>query len=244
MIAWGPARTISPSPARRSPPHRPRSVPRMPATRLPIIGYPLARTALEGVLRTALAEAGSPIEIEQREARPHQLADALREVRDGEDFAGALIASPHKEKAPQLSDWLSDDARHERRGQRPGPHRRAAARLQLRPRRGARRADLDPATREGPMAAQRGRPRRRRRRASGRGGAHRRGLPARRRLQPPPSSRGGAGQPLRSGGTPHGAPGAALARRDHRGRAGSGRGARSTPAASASRRASHRSPRS
>jgi shikimate dehydrogenase len=33
------------------------------------------------------------------------------EVRDGEDFAGALIASPHKEKAPQLSDWLSDDSR-------------------------------------------------------------------------------------------------------------------------------------
>ena len=83
----------------------------MPATRLPIIGYPLARTALEGVLRTALAEAGSPIEIEQREARPHQLAGALKEVRDGDEFAGALIASPHKEKAPQLSDWLSDDAR-------------------------------------------------------------------------------------------------------------------------------------
>ena len=61
----------------------------MPATRLPIIGYPLARTALEGVLRTALAEAGSPIQIEQREARPHQLADALKEVRDGEGFAGA-----------------------------------------------------------------------------------------------------------------------------------------------------------
>ena len=88
-----------------------RSVPRMPATRLPIIGYPLARTALEGVLRTALEEAGSPIQIEQREARPHQLADALKEVRDGDDFAGALIASPHKEKAPPLSDWLSDDAR-------------------------------------------------------------------------------------------------------------------------------------
>ena len=29
----------------------------------------------------------------------------------GDDFVGALIASPHKEKAPPLSDWLSDDAR-------------------------------------------------------------------------------------------------------------------------------------
>jgi shikimate dehydrogenase len=83
----------------------------MPATRLPIIGYPLAQTVLEGVLRRALSESGRPIEIEPREARPHQLADALNEVRSGDDFVGALIASPHKEKAPPLSDWLSDDAR-------------------------------------------------------------------------------------------------------------------------------------
>ncbi|HJP71668.1 MAG TPA: hypothetical protein VJ975_08100 [Candidatus Limnocylindria bacterium] len=83
----------------------------MPPTRLPIIGHPLAHSALEGVVRTALAEAGSPIQIEPWERRAHQLADALREVRAGDDFAGALIASPHKEKAPPLSDWLSDDAR-------------------------------------------------------------------------------------------------------------------------------------
>jgi shikimate dehydrogenase len=83
----------------------------MPATRLPIIGYPLAQTALEGVLRAALADAGSPIQIERWERRPHQLAEAINEVRAGDDFAGALIASPHKEKAPPLSDWLSDDAR-------------------------------------------------------------------------------------------------------------------------------------
>jgi shikimate dehydrogenase len=83
----------------------------MPPTRLPIIGHPLAQSALEGVLRTALADAGSPLEIERWERRPHQLADALAEVRDGEDFGGALIASPHKEKAAPLSDGLSDDAR-------------------------------------------------------------------------------------------------------------------------------------
>ena len=83
----------------------------MPATRLPIIGYPLTQTPHEGVLRAALAAVGSALETEAWERRPHQLADALREVRDGEDFAGALIASPHKEKAPPLSDALSDDAR-------------------------------------------------------------------------------------------------------------------------------------
>ena len=83
----------------------------MPATRLPIIGYPLPQTVLEGVLRRALVDAGSPIQLERREARPHLLADTLKEVRAGDDFVGALIASPHKEKAPPLSDWLSDDAR-------------------------------------------------------------------------------------------------------------------------------------
>jgi shikimate dehydrogenase len=83
----------------------------MPANRVPIIGYPLSQTALEGVLRRTLAEVGQPMELERLERRPHQLADALRGVREGEDYAGALIASPHKEKAPPLSDWLSEDAR-------------------------------------------------------------------------------------------------------------------------------------
>jgi shikimate dehydrogenase len=83
----------------------------MPPTRLPIIGYPLPHTVLEGVLRTALAELGSPLEIEAREVRAHQLADALRAAREDDEVAGILVASPHKEKAPPLSDALSDDAR-------------------------------------------------------------------------------------------------------------------------------------
>jgi shikimate dehydrogenase len=83
----------------------------MPPTRLPIIGYPLNPTPLEGVLLAALNEAGTGTALEHWERRPHQLADALGEVRDGEDFAGAIIASPHKEKVPPLTDALSDDAR-------------------------------------------------------------------------------------------------------------------------------------
>jgi shikimate dehydrogenase len=89
----------------------PKNVSEMPATRLPIIGHPLSQTALESVVRAALVEAGSGIEIERWERRPHELAAALKEVRGDDAFAGALIASPHKEKAPPLSDWLSDDAR-------------------------------------------------------------------------------------------------------------------------------------
>lgn len=83
----------------------------MPATRLPIIGYPLTDTPLEGVLRDALADMGAPLEIERWERRPHQLGDALREIRGDDAFAGVLVAPPHKEKAPPLSDALSDDAR-------------------------------------------------------------------------------------------------------------------------------------
>jgi shikimate dehydrogenase len=83
----------------------------MPATRLPIIAFPEHRTPLEAVLRAALDASGSGITIEHWERRPHQLAEALKEVRAGDEFAGALIASPHKEKAPPLSDALSDDAR-------------------------------------------------------------------------------------------------------------------------------------
>lgn len=83
----------------------------MPASRLPIIGHPLSDSVLTGTLDAAFAAVGSPIRIERWERRPHELADALREIRAADDIAGALIASPHKEKAPQLSDWLSDDAR-------------------------------------------------------------------------------------------------------------------------------------
>ncbi|MGZ8475741.1 MAG: shikimate dehydrogenase family protein, partial [Candidatus Limnocylindria bacterium] len=83
----------------------------MPATRLPIIGYPVAQTPLEGVLRAAFQELGAGLVIEPLERRAHQLAEALEQVRADEAFAGALIAAPHKEKASQLCDALSDDAR-------------------------------------------------------------------------------------------------------------------------------------
>lgn len=83
----------------------------MPSLLVPIIGYPLSDGLVERALRRACASEGHEIQIERWERRPHQLADALAELRAGDAYAGALIASPHKEKAPPLSDWLSDDAR-------------------------------------------------------------------------------------------------------------------------------------
>jgi shikimate dehydrogenase len=83
----------------------------MPPTRLPIIGHPLAQSPLEGVLRAGFHELGAGLAIEPLELRAHQLAEALGHVRGDEAFAGALIGAPHKEKASQLCDALSDDAR-------------------------------------------------------------------------------------------------------------------------------------
>lgn len=110
MIAWGPATDDADALAGPSPRIN-ASVSEMPASRLPIIGHPLGQTALEGILSAALANAATGIEIERWERRPHQLGDALDEIRAGDGFAGALIASPHKERAPAHADALSDDAR-------------------------------------------------------------------------------------------------------------------------------------
>jgi shikimate dehydrogenase len=82
----------------------------MPDTTLPIIGHPLAQTPLESVLLAALEASGASVQIERWERRPHQLADAVAAVR-AEPYIGALIASPHKEKAPALANALSDDAK-------------------------------------------------------------------------------------------------------------------------------------
>jgi shikimate dehydrogenase len=82
----------------------------MPDTTLPIIGYPLAQTPLEGVLRAGLEASGASVQIERWERRPHQLSDAVAAVRE-EPYVGALIGSPHKEKAPAFANALSDDAR-------------------------------------------------------------------------------------------------------------------------------------
>ena len=83
----------------------------MPATRLPIIGLP----ALPDAPRRGAARRAGCRRIARRDralgAPTAPAGRCLREVREGEDFAGALIASPHKEKAPPLSDALSDDAR-------------------------------------------------------------------------------------------------------------------------------------
>jgi shikimate dehydrogenase len=78
--------------------------------RLPIIGYPLDQGPIESVLRAAFEATGVDIGLERWERKAHLLSDAITELHSDE-FAGALIASPHKEKAAALASVLSDDAR-------------------------------------------------------------------------------------------------------------------------------------
>ena len=78
--------------------------------RLPLIGQSFAHSAVEAVQRAAFEASAVEIEIEPWERKPHQLPDAIEALRDSA-FAGALIASPHKERTATLTDLLSDDAK-------------------------------------------------------------------------------------------------------------------------------------
>jgi shikimate dehydrogenase len=79
-------------------------------TRLLIIGSPVHPGPAEAVQRAALEAAGRPVEIERWERRAHQLSEALGEVVHA-DVVGAMIGSPHKEKAASLIGLLADEAR-------------------------------------------------------------------------------------------------------------------------------------
>jgi shikimate dehydrogenase len=78
--------------------------------RLPVIGQSFTHSAFEAVQQAAIAAAGLPLAIERWEKRPHLLPDVIAQLRHDE-FAGALVEAPHKEKVAALVDRLSDDAR-------------------------------------------------------------------------------------------------------------------------------------
>lgn len=77
--------------------------------RLPVIGQSFTHSAFEAVQRAAIEAAQLPLEIERWERKAHQLPDAIAELH-AEEFAGALIAVPHKERAAALVSALSEDA--------------------------------------------------------------------------------------------------------------------------------------
>jgi len=78
--------------------------------RLPVIGQTFTHSAFESVQREALEAGGVDLQVERWERRPHELPDAIEALR-GEEYAGALVLNPHKEKVASLVDALSDDAK-------------------------------------------------------------------------------------------------------------------------------------
>lgn len=109
MIAWG---TRSDELTALLPALRPHHSDQLepPVQRLPIIAQSFTHSAFEAVQQAAIQAAGLPLVIERWEKRPHLLPDVIAQLRQ-EDFAGALIEAPHKEKVAGLVDALSDDAR-------------------------------------------------------------------------------------------------------------------------------------
>lgn len=77
---------------------------------LPLIGYPVRRSAAAAVQQAALASEGLDVTIETWEKRPHQLVSAIGLVR-GEEYAGAMVAHPHKDHAAPAVDHLAETAR-------------------------------------------------------------------------------------------------------------------------------------
>jgi shikimate dehydrogenase len=78
--------------------------------RLPVIGQTFTNSAFEAVQRAAIEGSGLDVAIERWERRPHLLGDAIAELR-GQEFIGALVVQPHKERAAPLMAALSEDAR-------------------------------------------------------------------------------------------------------------------------------------
>src|SRR5918992_2055392 len=110
MIAFDPSGPTSRPPPGAAPSSPGRVTTAMPSRTLPFIAFPAGPTPLEPVLGAAFEAIGEPMQIERWERRPHQLADAVAQLR-AEPVAGALVGSPHKERAAALANVLSDDAR-------------------------------------------------------------------------------------------------------------------------------------
>jgi len=77
--------------------------------RLVLIGHPVAHSFSGGMQQAAFEALGIDARYELWDRRPIDLADAIAELR-GDDFLGANITIPHKERVVPLLDRLTEDA--------------------------------------------------------------------------------------------------------------------------------------
>jgi shikimate dehydrogenase len=77
--------------------------------RVVLIGHPVAHSLSGAMQQAAFDAAGIPATYELWDRSPLELADAIAELRS-DDFLGANVTIPHKEKAVTLVDRLTEEA--------------------------------------------------------------------------------------------------------------------------------------
>ena len=77
--------------------------------RVVLIGHPVAHSLSGEMQQAAFDQLGIDARYELWDKAPLELADAIAELR-GEDFLGANVTIPHKEKVVTLVDRLTDEA--------------------------------------------------------------------------------------------------------------------------------------
>jgi shikimate dehydrogenase len=77
--------------------------------RIVLIGHPVAHSLSGAMQQAALDSLGIPATYELWDRAAPELSDAVAELR-GEDFLGANVTIPHKEKVASLMDRLTEEA--------------------------------------------------------------------------------------------------------------------------------------
>lgn len=77
--------------------------------RVVLIGHPVAHSLSGAMQRAAFGALGIGADYELWDRAPTELADAVEELR-GDDFLGANVTIPHKERTVPLMDRLTDEA--------------------------------------------------------------------------------------------------------------------------------------
>ena len=77
--------------------------------RVVLIGHPVAHSLSGAMQQAAFDAAGIPATYELWDRAPGELADAIAELRS-DDFLGANVTIPHKEKTAALVDRLTEEA--------------------------------------------------------------------------------------------------------------------------------------
>ena len=77
--------------------------------RVVLIGHPVAHSLSGAMHQAAFDSLGIDAKYELWDRTPQQLADAIAEIR-GDEFLGANVTIPHKEKTVPLVDRLTEEA--------------------------------------------------------------------------------------------------------------------------------------